>query len=848
MRKSLHCFMFTLLLALGFSSHATAETIVYGCGSGALNWNMVSFDLDALNTESKVSPVTLFSMPEVEAEVLCGASVGRKYFAYHLDENTGAMLFTSMNFTTGKVVNVCSYGNVEWTMRDLEYDAATGKLYGVMFVKQFDEEGKMKKMAQLVEINPANGELTSLALYEGVTPLGLALNPTGGFYLVAEKISSSFKYVPVVYSIANDETLTISQLFMDDAISYKGNSSHTCFMYGGALYFFSGGQCLTFDITAQKGTLKGSLSGSFAGLSFEASTEDGTPAGTKATDNRVLVSKTYYGDAMGMAPLTQDMTRKEYYYNTDGKLQMMVERGRTYNTDDKGNVTGYGDYDETAYTINSFDENGNMTSASKYQYGLYDFGEMGTKFNYKNTYSYDLNGNMVEKVESGYRTVYEYADGNLIKETIYSATDDLIQQLEYSNFTENNQPQKVVSSSPNHLEWTSYIYTETRTYSDEGVLVKVQRKDGQNNLLQEETWNYEEGFLKDYIRAYAFDGAGKMVAAFKTSYAVVDGNPNVVEQVDSTYSSGKWGMEAGSKCVCEYQDFSDKKAGCHIAEFVVMSSQNIKNTAVLQFSVPDMAYADDCMIRVLRNGKEVAVANAADLLVQGEDGGFGLPLLQYTDAELVNGDYVYMVQVCGVNYDAEKNAIPVGYYVSNSAAITFDLNLPKASNVSVISARKSGSDYFGTVAWENGANMEDYGFISNDLYFDINQLAEATTTDANITALESEFYYTSHKVYILSRYKYGKVCSDTITVTRTNLRDIIAGIEAVDANGQSIHFDGKNLMLQSGANVSVYTGNGVLATRQRNATHVDMSSLSSGVYVVSVERNGITSVFKFKVQ
>ena len=136
--------------------------------------------------------------------------------------------------------------------------------------------------------------------------------------------------------------------------------------------------------------------------------------------------------------------------------------------------------------------------------------------------------------------------------------------------------------------------------------------------------------------------------------------------------------------MCEYQDFSDKKAGCHIAEFVVMSSQNIKNTAVLQFSVPDMAYADDCMIRVLRNGKEVAVANAADLLAQGEDGGFGLPLLQYTDAELVNGDYVYMVQVCGVNYDAEKNAIPVGYYVSNSAAITFDLNLPKASNVSVI--------------------------------------------------------------------------------------------------------------------------------------------------------------------
>ena len=848
MRKFLHCLAIVLLMALGSSTRVMAETIVYGCGSGALNWNMVSFDLDAINAESKVSPTTLFSMPEVEAEVLCGASVGRKYFAYHLDENTGAMLLSSMNFTTGKVVNVCSYGNVEWVMRDLEYDAATGKLYGVMFMKRFDDEGRMIKIAQLVEINPANGELTSLAQYEGITPLGLALNPDGGFYLVAEKISSSFKYVPVVHSIANDEAYTISQLFMDETVSYNGNSSHTCFMYGGALYFFSGGQCLAFDLTAQKGVLKGSLSGSFAGLSFEASTEDGTPAGSVATDNRVLVSKTYFGDAMGMAPLTQDMTRKEYYYNTDGKLQMMVERGRTYQTDDKGNITGYGDYEETAYTINGFDENGNMTTATKYQYGLYDFGEMGQRFNYQSTYAYNLNGDLVEKVESGYRTVYEYKDGNRTKETVYSAAGDLIQQLVYSDFTTDNQPQKVVSSSPNHPEWTSYIYTETRTYNEEGVLVKAQRKDGSNNLLQEESWNYEDGFLKEYIRAYAFDAAGKMVAAFKTSYSMVDGNPDVVEQVDSTYASGKWGMEAGSKCVCEYQDFSAKKAGCHIAEFVVLPSQDAKNTAVLQFSVPDMAYAEDCMIRVLRNGKEVAVANAADLLPQEDEGGFGLPMLKYTDAELVNGDYIYMVQVCGVNYDAEKNATPVGYYVSSSADISFNMPLPKVSELKLISARKSGTDYFGTVAWENPSDMNDFGFISNDLYFDRNQLAETSTTDTQTTALETEFYYTSHKVYVLSRYKYGKVCSDTITVTRTNLKDIIAGIETVDANGNTITFDGRNLLLQSHANVSVYTGSGMLATRQRNATQVDMSALSAGVYVVSVERNGITSVYKLTIQ
>ncbi|MGN0221135.1 MAG: hypothetical protein ACI4BA_03310 [Prevotella sp.] len=848
MRAFLHRLMFAFLVALGFSSQAMAETVVYGCGSGALNWNMVSFDLDAINTQSSVKPTTLFSMPEVESEVLCGASVGKKYFAYYLDENTGDMLFSSMNFTTGKVVQVCSYGGVEWTMRDLEYDAATGKLYGVMFVKQFDEEGRMIKIARLVEINPANGELTSMAEYEGVTPLALALNPEGGFYLVAEKISSSFKYVPVVYSIAGDAALTLSQLFMAEDVSYNGSVSHSCFMYGGSLYFFSGGQCFTFDVAAQKGALKGSLSGNFSGLSFEASTEDGTPAGTTVTGNRVLVSRTYYGDAMGTAPLTQDMTRKEYYYNTNGKLQMMVELGRGLQTDAQGKVTGYGDYEETSYTVNDFDANGNMITASKYQYGLYDFGEMGRRFNYQNTYTYDLNGNLIEQVESGYRTVYEYKDGNMTKQMVYSSTDDLIQQMVYSNFREDHQPQKVVSTSPNHPEWTSYIYTETRTYDENGMLILAQRKDGQNNLLQEETWTYEEDFLKEYVRAYAFDLSGQMVAAFKTSYAMVDGNPDVVGQVDSTYVSGKWYMESGTKCICEYQDFSDKKGSCQIAEFVVLPAQDARNTAVLQFSVPDMAYATDCMIRILRNGKEVAVKNAVDLLPEDGEGGFGLPLLQYTDSALVNGDYLYMLQVCGVAYDAESNATPVGYYVSGGADITFNLELPKVTDVKLISARKSSSDYYGTVGWENPADMEEYGFISNDLYLDKNQLAETSTTDANITALEGNFYYTSHKAYILSRYKYGKVCSDTITVTRTNLKDIIAGIETVDANGKTISFDGKSLQLQSHANVSVYTGSGMLATRQRNANHVDMSTLSAGVYVVSVERNGITSVYKLTVQ
>ena len=60
-------------------------------------------------------------------------------------------------------------------------------------------------------------------------------------------------------------------------------------------------------------------------------------------------------------------------------------------------------------------------------------------------------------------------------EGVVTATGDVIQVREYSDFVGLDQPQTVVSSSPNHPEWTGYIYKEQRTYDAEGQLIKAVR-------------------------------------------------------------------------------------------------------------------------------------------------------------------------------------------------------------------------------------------------------------------------------------------------------------------------------------------------------------------------------------
>ena len=105
-------------------------------------------------------------------------------------------------------------------------------------------------------------------------------------------------------------------------------------------------------------------------------------------------------------------------------------------------------------------------------------------------------------------------------EGVVTATGDVIQVREYSDFVGLDQPQTVVSSSPNHPEWTGYIYKEQRTYDAEGQLIKAVRSsvsDGKETPTQLETWTYEGNFLTEYVKS-SYDALGQVKPIFKTSY------------------------------------------------------------------------------------------------------------------------------------------------------------------------------------------------------------------------------------------------------------------------------------------------------------------------------------------
>ena len=62
------------------------------------------------------------------------------------------------------------------------------------------------------------------------------------------------------------------------------------------------------------------------------------------------------------------------------------------------------------------------SSFLRYQYGVYDYGDMALKLRSEETYEYDGNGNMTKKVTSSYTYLYEYDEaGNCVKETITNA-------------------------------------------------------------------------------------------------------------------------------------------------------------------------------------------------------------------------------------------------------------------------------------------------------------------------------------------------------------------------------------------------------------------------------------------
>lgn len=874
MRKSVLKTALAALLLLGGAMTATAQT-VYGLAYHAAGMKLASVDVSTLNTDAATTlteSTTSFEGYDIKA----ATGAGTKYYAvlekYDEDTDLTTVGFATVNFTTEEltVINGSIYGDdynypAGNSMSSLAYDTVNDALYGIEHT--YDEKAG-GTVTVLYKVNTATGELTQLGTYDSDQYMAVVAKD-GKLYL-AEATGTGFFNKGLSFYEVNVSDGTLGAEATNSIASVKGLMSSTpiSLAYNGdALYLQALTSIYSLDLAQGEATLLGKTDTALKGITFTKSSESGEGGGgqpggeeEEETSTRLLTCTTRYGDSMGYVDSDTDMKQTKYFYDSNNNLVRVVDIARGYTELQKA-----GDYTLSYLYKYLLDENGNLDTLETYQIGLYDFGDKALKLRSTVTgYTYDENGNITTEPTTNYTYKNEYDEsGNLVKQTkvtVNSRTGktNTIQVLEFSDFVAKNKPQKVVSTSPEHPTWTTYIYNATRTYNDDkNVIMEVRTRNDKE--FYKIDYTYDGTFLTSETTTYLTDST--TTPSTKTEYSLPEAdNLNKVKRVNYTYNtiSNKWNVEPVS-FIDEYADFSaDMAQAVKISDLKAnMASEGVNNVNVV-FSAPEISLIQSVNFDIYRNGELIATKSLNDLWDGTTmDPETYMPILTYTDSALYNADYEYFVQptVSAFNDELgggaldldegegeeEQTAVYTGYNISNIAPVELALNLPAVTNLKQgTPAKNSDGNTEVEISWTNPTYPEEYGFISNDLMFINMQAADAETTDPTTTSLSAVFGYSSCKVFILTRYKYGKALSDTLTVDPT----IPTGIDNVVTTGDgAFQLNGRDLTV-GGANVAVYSISGKLEAREANASTMNLSALKQGAYIVCIEKQGKTKAYK----
>lgn len=567
------------------------------------------------------------------------------------------------------------------------------------------------------------------------------------------------------------------------------------------------------------------------------------------TQNRFLVKAVTLGSQMGDMPEDLDSKRVYYYYNTDGKLVGSSTYGRNY-TDG-----GYSDtFSLTDIEKIVFDVNGNMTNKDFYQYGDYDDGDYAfRKTQNCESYTYDAQGRLATDTTSMRINEYTYnADGTLQKVTSYNKrTKKLAQEITYTY--ENGQATHY-SSTGQYYEFEADLKydadgnkIEEYQYAKSGEIVKPR---------QRETWTYTDGALTLYMK-YRYDSKGAEVADSKKEYVPVENNMNVMDVSDYTYNSvkntwNKWGLTVRQT----YRDFSGMKEETQTMLLSATLDKKLKNTINLQFTAPKAGLVHGCKFVVYRDCVALDTLDLADVMDPATK------QCSYQDKELKSDTYTYFVQPLfaltnGEISNATADSEWVGYYTSTPMDVNVALatELPAVTDLKLVGGevKRIGSimsqliEYYADLEWKNPANLEELGFVRNDVAFVGMGLSdtklEGAAESARVQIMDDEM-----QVYVITTYKYGKAYSDAITVTVKDIEKY-NGVESITADGVvKATFAGNTVQLSDAANVSVYSAAGAKVYAKQNTCSVALGQLPAATYIVCVEKDGKSSFYKYGVK
>ena len=567
------------------------------------------------------------------------------------------------------------------------------------------------------------------------------------------------------------------------------------------------------------------------------------------TQNRFLVKAVTLGSQMGDMPEDLDSKREYYYYNTDGKLVGSSTYGRNY-TDG-----GYSDtFSLTDIVKSVFDVNGNMTNKDFYQYGEYDDGDNAfRKTQNCESYTYDVQGRLATDTTSMRINEYTYNDdGTLLKVTSYNKrTKKFVQEITY---TYENGLATHYSSTGQYYEFEADL-----KYDADGNKIEEYQyaKSGENvKPRQRETWTYTDGVLTLYMK-YRYDSKGAEVADSKKEYVPVKNNMNVMDVSDYTYNSVKdtWN-KMGLTVRQTYRDFSGMKEATQTMLLSATPDKKLKNTINLQFTAPKAGLVHGCKFVVYRDCVALDTLNLADVMDPATK------QCSYQDKELKSDTYTYFVQPLfaltnGEISDATADSEWVGYYTSTPMDVNVALatELPAVTDLKLVGGevKRYGSivsplvEYYADLEWKNPANLEELGFVRNDVAFVGMGLSdtklEGVAESARVQIMDDEM-----QVYVITTYKYGKAYSDAITVTVKDIEKY-NGVESVTADGVvKATFAGNTVQLSDAANVSVYSAAGAKVYAKQNTCSVALGQLPAATYIVCVEKDGKSSFYKYGVK